>query len=210
MTPKISEAEKEQRRSQIIGAAMEVCKRRGYEAVTMKDIVEETGMSRGWVYLYFSSKEEIFRAWMEENDKRILAQLEQILQEAPSIWMAIEHMFQTQAQAMEEPDDRLGRAIYEYFLGGLDHAERKEYLAQRYVRMQEATEALFEKGKRTGEFSPEVDALSTAKVMLIFFDGLALHIQGVGPALVQPRRQLEMFQESMRLLLGVASYRKGE
>ena len=40
--PKVSEEHKEQRKHQILMAAMEVFKRKGYEKATVKDIVEET------------------------------------------------------------------------------------------------------------------------------------------------------------------------
>ena len=69
--PKVSEEHKEQRKHQILMAAMEVFKRKGYEKATLKDIVEETGMSRGWIYLYFTDKIEIFEALLLHLDEQI-------------------------------------------------------------------------------------------------------------------------------------------
>ena len=37
----------------------------------LKDIVEETGMSRGWIYLYFTDKIEIFEALLLHLDDQL-------------------------------------------------------------------------------------------------------------------------------------------
>ncbi|WML48077.1 TetR/AcrR family transcriptional regulator [Neobacillus sp. PS3-34] len=70
MTPKISKSEKEKRRMHIIHSATEVFVRKGFVTSTMQDIVDETGMSRGWVYIYFSSKEEIMKAILAKMTKK--------------------------------------------------------------------------------------------------------------------------------------------
>jgi AcrR family transcriptional regulator len=50
----------EQRRAQIIEAATTVFARFGFSKARMDDIAEESGLSKGALYLYFKSKEEIF------------------------------------------------------------------------------------------------------------------------------------------------------
>ncbi|MGG1311241.1 MULTISPECIES: helix-turn-helix domain-containing protein [Cohnella] len=54
---------------QILEAAERVFTRKGYEPATIKDIVEEANMSRGWIYLYYQTKEEIFEDLMEKIDQ---------------------------------------------------------------------------------------------------------------------------------------------
>ena len=51
----------EQKREFILRQAKEVFARKGFRTVTMKDIVEACEISRGGLYLYFGSTEEIFR-----------------------------------------------------------------------------------------------------------------------------------------------------
>lgn len=58
----------EQKRQLIVEAAVDIFANKGYKAVTMKDIVEAAGISRGGLYLYFSSVEEIFLAVLENKD----------------------------------------------------------------------------------------------------------------------------------------------
>jgi AcrR family transcriptional regulator len=47
------------RRSQVLGAAIELFSKRGYHATTVKDIAGRAGVSTGLVYQYFGDKEDI-------------------------------------------------------------------------------------------------------------------------------------------------------
>jgi len=51
---------KDERREQILSAALKVFATRGFAATKISDIVAKGGMSHGLVYHYFKSKEEIF------------------------------------------------------------------------------------------------------------------------------------------------------
>jgi AcrR family transcriptional regulator len=51
-----------QRETEIIEAAIALFQRDGYKNVTMSDIAAETNISKGAVYLYFSSKEVLMTA----------------------------------------------------------------------------------------------------------------------------------------------------
>jgi len=50
----------EERRSQILEAALRCFAHQGYHQTTMDDIVEESGLSKGTLYWYYESKKEIF------------------------------------------------------------------------------------------------------------------------------------------------------
>lgn len=49
----------EERRSQIIEAAMRAFSKEGFHKARMEDIAEEAGLSKGALYLYFKSKDKI-------------------------------------------------------------------------------------------------------------------------------------------------------
>ena len=59
--PKISPALGQQRRDQILAAALACFARQGYHATSMDDVVRESGLSVGAIYTYFSSKEDLDR-----------------------------------------------------------------------------------------------------------------------------------------------------
>ena len=56
-----------QKRKYILDKARVVFSEKGYKNVTMKDIVDACEISRGGLYLYFSSTEEIFLAVLADD-----------------------------------------------------------------------------------------------------------------------------------------------
>ncbi len=62
-TPKIVE----DRREQIIDAAMRVFAQKGFARATNKDIAREAGITAGLIYHYFKSKEDLLGAVIEER-----------------------------------------------------------------------------------------------------------------------------------------------
>ena len=58
------------KRALIVEAARRVFVEKGFRAVTMKDIVDACGISRGGLYLYFNNTAEVFQAVLEADLKR--------------------------------------------------------------------------------------------------------------------------------------------
>lgn len=54
----------------IIDKATEVFAAKGFKAVTMKDIVDACDISRGGLYLYYASTEEVFKDVIEAEENR--------------------------------------------------------------------------------------------------------------------------------------------
>src|SRR3982750_3143286 len=71
--PKISHAQEQQRRDQILAAAMGCFARQGYHATSMDDVVRESGLSVGAIYSYFASKEDLFLALSDDRADQTLA-----------------------------------------------------------------------------------------------------------------------------------------
>ena len=55
----------EHKREQIINTATKLFAKKGYHATSIQDIVTESGLSVGTIYLYFANKEEIFDALLD-------------------------------------------------------------------------------------------------------------------------------------------------
>ncbi len=60
--PKVVPQYKEEAKSRILDAANKVFAEKGYHEATMDDIAKRLGVSKGAIYLYFSSKEDLFEA----------------------------------------------------------------------------------------------------------------------------------------------------
>ncbi len=78
------ERERQARRAEILTAAEALFSERGFHEVTMEAIAERAELSKGAVYLYFASKEELFFTLMRDRALSFLATLEAAMQEPGS------------------------------------------------------------------------------------------------------------------------------
>ncbi len=60
-------AKGEQTRQAILSAAYDLIIRQGYAATSMRQIAEKSGVALGGIYNHFSSKDDVFRAIVEER-----------------------------------------------------------------------------------------------------------------------------------------------
>jgi len=60
----------------IVATALEVFFKYGYKRVSMNEIAEAIGISRAGLYLYFNSKEEIFRAAIIQHSETLIEEIE--------------------------------------------------------------------------------------------------------------------------------------
>jgi AcrR family transcriptional regulator len=74
--PEVKDPEVGAKRRQIIDGACRIFLAQGFDAASMGAIAREAGVSKGTLYVYFKSKEELFEAIVEEQVKW---QAEQIL-----------------------------------------------------------------------------------------------------------------------------------
>jgi len=70
---------KDARPAEILEAALAVFAERGFAATRMDDIARRAGVTKGTIYLYFESKEAVFRSLVEES---IGAKIESFLDQA--------------------------------------------------------------------------------------------------------------------------------
>lgn len=66
----------EARPEELLEAAVAVFGERGYRATTLDDVARRAGVSKGTVYLYFTSKDDLFRAMVEAKVVSLLESTE--------------------------------------------------------------------------------------------------------------------------------------
>lgn len=72
---------REARPGEILEAALQVFVQRGFAQARMEEIARRAGVTKGTVYLYFASKEELFRAVVRETITPQLELIERIVAE---------------------------------------------------------------------------------------------------------------------------------
>jgi TetR/AcrR family transcriptional regulator, fatty acid metabolism regulator protein len=80
----IRSAVPEERRRQILDAAVRAFAQKGYHACRVSDIASEAGVAYGLVYHYFESKEAVLEAIFRETWTTMLAAIEAVEQSEPS------------------------------------------------------------------------------------------------------------------------------
>lgn len=203
MSPKLTDDRKEQRNRQILEAAEQVFIRKGYSAASLKDIIEETGMSRGWIYLYYSTKEEIFEALLDYRDIEYEKDLGRRIADSPTVWPVIRSLYEQQLDDLEQRGGGMMPAFYEYFLVGWRDPQRSELLQRRYDQGVSRFENLLRIGVEQGEFAPAIDTLDIAKLAASLQEGIVTHAITIGVEKTNARMQFDaLLRYLYELLLG--------
>ncbi|MFN8388214.1 MAG: TetR/AcrR family transcriptional regulator, partial [Anaerolineales bacterium] len=84
----------DERKAQIINAAEDVFTQKGFNEARMDDIADKTGLSKGTLYLYFKSKDDLIIAILDRMFQREMKQMEGLdqadLSAADAIWKMTE------------------------------------------------------------------------------------------------------------------------
>ncbi len=167
-----------QKRNLILENAKNVFVERGYKNVTMKDIIESCGISRGGLYLYFSSTKEIFL----EVLKREAAQDDDVFSETFTEDTTAEDILylflQEQKKELFRKKDNLTVAIYEYYFGESIKGKGNE-LKQQFDRAAKLLAKLIEAGVMEEIFYCE-DCMGAALNIMYTFEGMKVASKTMG------------------------------
>ena len=205
MSPKVTEQHLKQRRAKILEAATQVFIEHGYERATMKHVMEAASVSRGGLYQYFSNKEDLYEAILEENLMKEVLQTKELLNEKNvSYWQLLVLKLFGEDLAPNENMDSLTPSNLEFFITGRNEERRKRYVKTRYHNSVNFFADIIKAGQKRGEFSSTQDSEIIARYILTFVDGLALS-HAIIPSVeeLKIKEQSELFLESLKIVLQV-------
>ncbi len=168
-----------QKRKYILDKAREVFAQKGFKNVTMKDIVDACDISRGGLYLYFSSTDELFLAILsddvsEDDDEAVGAALSGDASAGDMLALFLKE----QKKAILRKKNNLTVATYEYFsvhkMSGNENPLKNQFDTS--VRI---VEKLIENGMESGEFYCE-DPLGCARNLMYVVEGLKVTSKTIG------------------------------
>ncbi|WP_245454085.1 TetR/AcrR family transcriptional regulator [Aquabacter cavernae] len=81
--PAKDEAERAERRAQILAAALDAFAREGYGATRLEDVARAAGVAKGTLYLYFPHKQALFEAIVKERISPVLLDVGALLAQFP-------------------------------------------------------------------------------------------------------------------------------
>ena len=185
----------EERKDQIMNAAEEVFSKKGFSDARMDDIAEETGLSKGTLYLYYKSKDDLILAILDRLFQREFKAFENVdltrVSATDAIWVFVETTAKDIKIVM-----RLLPITYEFMgLAFRNKLVQKSFRAYLNYYM-DLLVPVIQHGIDAGEFRP-ADAKEVAIAMGAILEGTLL-LWVYDSSLVEPEKHL---RSGMKLLL---------
>jgi len=139
----------------------------------MDDIVEESGLSKGTLYWYFKSKEDIINAILRRLFTGELENLESLLQvdgTASERLMQLAHYRVAGLKRMSN----LVPIIFEFYAVAVHQQWVKQFIGEYFQHFRTLLENLIQQGIDNGEFRP-INATEAAISFASLYEGLTLH-----------------------------------
>lgn len=188
--PKISEEKKKQRQKDILKTALGLFSSKGYYATSIDDITREAGISKGLVYTYFKSKEEIFfglaEHWDELTENPSLKDaLSQVITDNMSLAEKLICVWDESVKQWTQEDLVFARINFEFWLEASKNEALREKMKERARVSLGMVEEIILKSR------PEVDPASAAAFSRLWWsqiDGLAAYF--VSNHILPPEREM--------------------
>jgi AcrR family transcriptional regulator len=164
----------EERRTQILEAAMVVFARQGFDQARMDDIAQEVGLSKGALYLYYKSKDAIISAILQFFFSQAMKKLQSFLEseEQPSVREQLLRLNQYYVAEMKWMVSLLPLS-FEFYAVAARQKTVRQFLKRYFKDYREVLAALVQRGIDRGEFRP-VRAEQVAIAIAALYEGLAL------------------------------------
>lgn len=167
-----------QKRKYILDTARKVFVEKGFQSVTMKDIVEACEISRGGLYLYFESTDqillEVLRMEADETDDVFTERIAQGDTAADILTLFLKE----QKKELLRKKNNLTVAVYEYFFCHKE-TDRDNMLRRQFDAGVMVIEKLIEAGIASGEFYCENPKGAAANIMYVL-EGMKINAQTFG------------------------------
>lgn len=177
MTPIVSDDYKEKKRQEILQSAHACFAKKGFEASTVDDIVGHSGMSKGAIYNYFKSKDEIYLALMENQTNESGNKFTKAITERKSALEKLNYLID--AYLENDPNDEENKDYvivhFEFRLYSTRKPEIKKALTDRYRDFfVTLITNILQEGQASGEFNSEIDPVLYADIFWAMINGVTL------------------------------------
>jgi len=192
----VREKQRKDKLRKILDSAKTVFCRKGFLAVTMQDIIDECGISRGGVYIYFSSVDEVFLEVLKQRNKERFSSLSKAVHDHEPFETVLQNYMQKQKSRLINFENSIFRAYCEYIFSkpkAAVHAFRDTQLSQ----LRSSVEAILNLGVRQGVLKNE-NISQLAIHFIATIDGLS--ILALGAALTEEiiNEQFTMFENIIK------------
>jgi AcrR family transcriptional regulator len=175
---------KQERRQQILSAALTVFGQKGFHSSNVSDVAAQAGVSQGTIYWYFESKDELLQALLvslvDDIGKMAIGALEHYSTASDKLRALAESLV-----GLADMVEGLFPLFLEYWASSSRREEASQLWTELLVQYKDVIVDVVEEGVESGEFRP-VDADSLVWALMAAYDGLAVYVMLV-PELDLPR-----------------------
>ena len=190
----------EARPDEILDAALHVFGEQGCARTRLEDVAKRAGVSKGTLYLYFKSKEDLFREMARARVGATVAEAEEFVRNFEGSTRELLKVFITRYWAkMNEPEKvRLARVVL-FELTSFPELARF-YFQEVMLRMRNLIQSVIERGIQRGELR-QVDAGFAARALQTLCVQLAQAQHNFGPYDPHPLSQDQVLSGLLDLYL---------
>ena len=190
----------EERRRQIMEAALACFARKGYHKTTMDDIVAESGLSKGTLYWYFKNKDDLFLSLVKSYFLDMAQDVTTILAQHATASDKLRAIAQETVRLFRETE-AFFNVFFEFWMQSVLNEELNRLFSSFLIEYREVLAGIITEGVEAGEFRA-VDANQLALTAMAVYDGLAFYAM-LMPDEVDLERASEVFVQT--LLRGLAA-----
>jgi AcrR family transcriptional regulator len=165
VSPKVPQAFLKARRSEILQAAYQCFVEKGFHNTTMQDIYDTTSLSPGAVYNYFSSKEDIVVAAVQEFNDWTMLVLESLLSQSPNESLINIAKFWLLG-IRQTTNNKDMSAQLEFYAEATRNSKIRDVILQGQDTTHKKLIEIIKRGQLAGTFNTKLDPQSTARVIV--------------------------------------------
>ncbi len=199
--PRTSIEYEQAQQKRIVEGAARVFAENGYRLTTIDQIAQALQLSKGAVYIYFKSKEELYVAALAAIYERRFTILSTAYSENDRILVRFEKILDRLASLVDHDDYVYLRLSLEGFLESDRIPSLQVIKAESYKRFYELLHGLLQEGQLSGEINSDLNISSVTTVLMAVSDGLMMHslVRGRG---IDPDRVRQIVHETFSQVLG--------
>lgn len=170
MCPKVTSQYKTEVREKIVDAAIVTFSKHGYDRTKMDDIAETANLSKGTIYLYFKSKEELFYAISENNIKALKEQLSVLFTKSEDLISDSQKFYVNFRKASEQSD----KVFLETIAESSRNQRLQEMLYHQRMKVLDIVTEYLKLQIKKGFFRSDIDIDAIAVGLVSLYDGLSI------------------------------------
>lgn len=147
----------------------------GCKKTTLQEIINRTGLSKGAIYHYVKSKDELLGLVLQHRMEQTNARFDEAVAASSSqdITLPLQALTE-QFGHMLLNEQEVGNQIFFYLLSQQDNPEVKKMLAQHYENSIQFSVRWIQIGQQNNVIPPELDPYRTSKMFWVYLHGLRI------------------------------------